>query len=261
MFAYSFSLYELEILLLFFVRITCFVVTAPFFSMNGVPNIYKISLGAVISYLVYYATMPHEAVVYGTVLEFSIIVMKEAIVGLTIGWAANICSSIVLFAGRLVDMEIGLAMVNAMDPTTRENSTISGLYYQYVVTLMLILTGMHRYVLQALVESYELIPINKMMMHSESMMAALVGYVSDYVNLGFRICLPIFCVILIVNVVLGVLAKVAPQMNMFAVGMQIKVLTGLGILFLTTGMLPYVSDFIYTETKTVVVSVVEAMMP
>jgi flagellar biosynthetic protein FliR len=60
--------------------------------------------------------------------------------------------------------------------------------------------------------------------------------------------------------VLGILAKVAPQMNMFAIGIQIKMLVGLGVMFLTVRMLPYAADFIYTEMKTMMVSFVEAMM-
>ena len=92
-------------------------------------------------------------------------------------------------------------------------------------------------------------------------MDAVLSFMAQYVTLGFQICLPVFCAILIVNVVLGVLAKVSPQLNMFAVGMQIKILIGLGIMFLTTGMLPYVSDYIYKEMKVMIVSFVEAVMP
>jgi len=158
-------------------------------------------------------------------------------------------------------MEIGFAMVNAIDPTTKENATISGFYYQYTVMLLLIVSGMHRYILQALAQTYELIPVNGAVFRSEPLMKAVIGFMSQYINIGFQICLPIFCVTLIVNVVLGILAKVAPQMNMFAVGMQIKILIGLGVMFLTVGMLPYVSDYIYKEMKIMIVSFVEAIMP
>lgn len=261
MISFDISVAELEIFLLIIVRVTMFVYAAPFFGMNNVPNMVKISLGIFMSYLIYYTTMPHEAIIYETVLQYTTIVLREAVVGLTIGWAANICSSIVLFAGRMVDMEIGFSMVNAMDPTTRENATITGLYYQYTVFLMLIVTGMHRYLITALVQTYELIPINQAVFQMERIVDTLIMYMTEYVNIGFRICLPIFCVVLITNVVLGIMAKVSPQMNMFAVGMQIKVLVGLGILFMTTTMLPYVSDYTYTQMKRMVVSVVEGMMP
>ncbi len=258
---FSFRYQEFEILLLYLVRMTGFVYAAPFYGRQGVPNQYKIALSVFLAYLVYYATLPHQALVYSTVMEYAILVLRETIVGIVIGWAANICIAIVMLAGRIVDMDIGFSMVNAMDPTTREMATVTGLYYQYSVMLILLLSGMHRYVIEAIVESYSLIPLGGMVFHLDKMYNSMLSYLTEYVNIGFRICMPIFTVILIVNVVLGILAKVAPQMNMFAVGMQIKLLTGLAVMALTAAMLPYVADFIYTQTKVMVVSVVEAMMP
>lgn len=261
MIEYTFSVQELEIFLLILIRMTCFLFAAPFYGMNNTPGQIKIALGVFVSYLIYFTTMPHEQVLYSTVLQYATVVLKEAIVGLMIGWGANICSSIVFFAGRMVDMEIGFAMVNAMDPTTKENATISGFYYQYMVMLMLLVSGMHRYILQAVAETYELIPINGAVFHSDAMLQAVLDFMGSYISIGFQICLPVFASILIVNVVLGILAKVSPQLNMFAVGMQIKILIGLGIMFFTTGMLPYVSDYIYNEMKVMIVAFVEAMMP
>lgn len=83
---------------------------------------------------------------------------------------------------------------------------------------------------------------------------------SEYIIIGFRICLPIFAVMIMLNAVLGILAKVSPQLNMFAVGIQIKVLVGLSVMFLTTRMLPGAADFIYREMRKVIVSFVEGMM-
>ncbi len=261
MIEYSFSMHELELFLLILIRMTCFIYAAPFFGMNNTPGQFKIALGVFLSYLIYFITMPHEQVMYTTVLQYATIVLKEAIVGLMIGWGANICSSIVFFAGRLVDMEIGFAMVNAMDPTTRENVTITGFYYQYMVTLLLIISGLHRYLIQAIVEAYELIPVNAVVYRSDVMLETVITFMSKYISIGFQICLPIFCTTLIISVILGILAKVSPQLNMFAVGMQIKILIGLLIMFLTTAMLPYVSDFIYKEMKVMIVAFVEALMP
>lgn len=260
MIEYSFSIEELEYFLLVVVRITCFLFTAPFFSMNNTPRRVKIGLGIFVAYLIYSATLPHESIPYETVWEYATIVLKEAMAGMLVGLGASICNSIVLYAGRIVDMEIGLAMANQMDPTTREQSSITGIYYQYMVTLILLVSGMHRYLLQALAETYTLIPVNGAVFREDSLLSSMIFFMSEYLNIGFKICLPVFCVSLIVNVVLGILVKVSPQMNMFAVGMQIKVLLGLCVLFFTTAMLPYISDFVYTEMKTMIVRFVEAMM-
>ena len=64
---------------------------------------------------------------------------------------------------------------------------------------------------------------------------------------------------ILLNALLGILAKVAPQMNMFAVGMQMKVLLGLLILFITVSLLPGVADFIFREMKRMIVSMIEGM--
>ena len=257
---YSFSMYEFEYFLLILARVASFVFVAPFFSMNNTPRRVKTAFSFFFAILIYETTMPHEAIECRTVLEYALIVAHEVFTGLIIGLAVNICTHIVTFAGRMIDMEIGLAMASEYDPLTKESVSISGMLYQYMVLLILVVSNMHQYLIKAFVETYTLIPVNGAVFHSDRMLSAIISFMSDYINIGFRICLPIFCVLLITNVILGIMAKVAPQMNMFAVGMQIKLLFGLGVMFLTIGMLPYVSDFIFTEMKTMMVTFVEAMM-
>ena len=118
---------------------------------------------------------------------------------------------------------------------------------------------MHRYFLKALAETYILIPVNGAVLNHEKLLNAMIEFLSDYIIIGFRICLPIFAVMIILNEVLGVLAKVSPQLNMFAVGMQMKVLAGLLILFVTVILLPGIADFIFKEMRQMIVSVIEGM--
>ena len=119
---------------------------------------------------------------------------------------------------------------------------------------------MHEYLLKALLETFTLIPVNGTVFNMDSLLSSMIRFMSEYIIVGFRICLPVFAVMIILNAILGILAKVSPQLNMFAVGIQIKVLTGLTVLFLTVGMLPGASDFIFTQMKKIVVSFVEGMM-
>lgn len=256
---YTFSYADLEFFLLVLVRVSCFVFIAPFFSMSNTPKRVRIGLSICVAVLLY-QVVPQSGVSYDTLLGYFIIVMKEAVTGLLVGFAANLCSTIVTFAGHIADMEMGLSMASMMDPTTKENATITGVYYNYMVLLMLMISGMHKYLLKALAETYLLIPVNGVVLEGNSMLSAIAGFLSDYILIGFRICLPIFAVMIILNAVLGVLAKVSPQLNMFAVGIQMKVLVGISILFLSTSMLPGAADFIYTQMKKTIVTFVEAMM-
>lgn len=256
---YSFSLTDIEYFLLILVRISMFVYLAPFYGMKGVPNQVKIGLSFFVSVLLFHVTQPHEALAYNTVWGYSVIVAKEALTGLFLGFGVSICTSIVNFAGRIIDMETGLSMVNLVDPTTKEMSSMTGVFYQYMVTLILMISGMHRYLLQALAETYVLIPVNGAIFQTDKLLETMLVFLKDYILIGFRICLPVFAVMLLLNAVLGIMAKVSPQMNMFAVGLQLKVLVGLCVLFLTVRMLPGVADFIYTEMKQMMVAFVESL--
>jgi flagellar biosynthetic protein FliR len=197
---------------------------------------------------------------YNTVLGYCIIVLKEVTVGLLVGLGAQLCTSIVLFAGRIIDMEIGLSMASVLDPTTNEQSSISGVLLQYGVMLILYASGLHRYLLKALMETFTLIPIDHISINTDKLLTSLVTFLSEYIVIGFRICLPVFASITLLNIVLGILAKLAPQMNMFSVGIQLKLLAGLSVLIITIRMLPDISNIISETMQKMVVSVVEAMM-
>ena len=256
---YSFSVYDLEYFLLILTRVSCFIFAAPFFSLQNIPRNVRIVLSVLTSVLLYGTLTPAPAVIYSTVLEYAIIILKEAMAGLLLGFGASVCSSIVSFAGSIADMETGLSMMTLMDPTTRDTTSITGVLYQYALMLMMVATGMYRYLFGALADSFVLIPVNGAVFHGESLVRSVIEFLTDYVVIGFRIVLPIFCVMLLLNAVLGILAKVAPQMNMFAVGIQLKVLVGLSVLLFTASMLPGTADFIFREMQQLMVSFVEGM--
>lgn len=255
----SFTYADLEYFLLILVRISCFVYAAPFFSMSNVPRRVRIGFSIFLSYLLYNA-LDHNEVVYSSLLGYAAIVAKEALTGFVIGWGAQICTSVTTFAGSIADMEIGLSMVSLIDPATRQQATFTGVFYQYMFTLFMILSGLYQYLLRALVDTFTLIPINGAVFKTEALLSSVLLFLADYIVIGFRIILPIFCAMIFLNCVLGVLAKVSPQLNMFAVGIQLKVLVGLGILFLSMRMLPALSDNVFAQMKRMIVSFVEGMI-
>lgn len=255
----GFTYADLEYFLLILVRISCFVYAAPFFSMSNVPRRVKVGFSIFLAYLLYNA-LDHNEVVYSSLLGYAVIVMKEALTGFLIGWGAQICASVTSFAGSVADMEIGLSMVSLLDPATNQQATFTGVFYQYMFTLFMIISGLYQYLLRALVDTFTLIPINGAVFKTEALLSSVLLFLGEYIAVGFRIILPIFCAMIFLNCVLGVLAKVSPQLNMFAVGIQFKVLVGLGILFLSVQMLPALADNIFTLMKRMIVSFVEGMI-
>ena len=251
---------DLEYFLLILTRVSCFVFVAPFFSLNNTPRRVRAALSVFTALLLYQTLTPAPAVEYSTIVGYSAIVLKEAITGLMIGLGTSMCSAIVNFAGHIADMETGLSMVTLMDPATRESSSITGIFYQYVVMLMLIVSGMYRYLFGALADTFVLIPVNGTIFKMDSLLVSVIKFLGDYIVIGFRICLPVFCVILMLNAILGVLAKVSPQMNMFAVGIQLKIMVGLSVLLLSASMLPDAANFIFRQMKETIVAIVGGLM-
>ena len=257
---YTFSYGDLEIFLLVMVRITSFVYAAPFFGGTQSPNLTKIGTSMCLTILLFGA-VPFYPPSYNTVAGFTIILLKELVCGLLIGLAVQLCQLIAVFAGTVADMQIGLSMVNMFDPATNQQVTITGNLYSQMLTVMLILTGMYQYILKALTDSFTIVPLNGIQINPDLMLNVILGFFRDYMVIGFRICLPIFIITFITNVVLGILAKVSPQMNMFSVGIQIKIVVGLMIMFITVSMLSDAANFIFINMKELIHDFVYSMQP
>ena len=254
----SFSLDSIEYFVLILVRIASFMSAAPFFNMSNTPRRVKAGFAACVAAIVY-EILPKTALNYNGMLEYSVIVLKEVVTGLLIGLAANVCMNIIQLAGNIIDINIGLSMATEYDPVSMTQSAVTGSLYNYFVLLLLVVTNMQHYILRAIIDSYQVIPINGQNYDWNYMLTTMITLASDIFVLAFRIVLPVFACIMILNSILGIMAKVAPQMNMFAVGIQLKILVGFSVLFLTVGLLPYISDFVFNEIKKIMAMVIKGM--
>lgn len=255
---YTFSLVNIEYWLLILVRISSFMVVAPFFSQRGVPNQAKVGLACFTAILVC-GVVPHPTLEYTGMIGFSVVVLKEGITGLLIGFAASICNSIVLLAGNMIDMDIGLSMATLFNSDMSTSMTITGSLYHYMIFVLLIVSNMHLYILRAVCDSFYVIPIGGAVFEWDNLVLSMIKFMTDLFVIAFRIFLPVFACIMILNCILGIMAKVAPQMNMFSVGMQLKVIVGYMVLFFTIFMFPRAADMIFQEIKTMVVLFIEGM--
>jgi flagellar biosynthetic protein FliR len=156
-------------------------------------------------------------------------------------------------------MDIGLSMATEFNADMSTEATITGDFYYYIVMLLLVISDMHTYVLRAACDSFYLIPIGGVVFEWDNLLATMTKYMADLCIIGFRIFLPVFACIMVLNCILGIMAKVAPQMNMFAIGVQLKVLVGMTVIFLTIFLVPNIANFIFQEIKTMVGMVIESM--
>lgn len=248
---------NVETFVLVLVRLSAFVFTAPFLSQKGVPRKVKVGIAVILSIIAYEAVGKCELNYSGS-LGYAVLVAKEAVCGLMLGFACNVCTMILAFAGNIMDMEIGFSMMQGMNPMSGMLTTVSGDLYTYFVMIVLLIMNVHLYVVSAIIESFEYIKLGNANIEP-SIYKILVNFIVAFFVIAFRIVLPIFAVMLLINVVLGILAKVASQMNLFVVGMQLKILVGLIVLIFISGTIPLVADFIFEQMKEMVREFVKAL--
>ncbi len=256
----TFTVENLEFYLLVLVRVSALVMTAPFFSYNSVPVRVRAAMSVFLS-LVLIPIIPVIDLNYAGVVGYSVLILKETLIGFTLGFMCNMCFFIVSFSGQLMDMEMGLSMASMFDPMTNTQISVTGNIYNYLLMLMMVVTNMHYYIVRAIADSFTYFNIGKAIFPIADIKNLVVDFIGSYFIIGFRIILPVFCCMLLINVVLGVLAKAAPQMNMFVIGLQIKVLVGLIVLVLILQSFPMVADYIFDEMKEVITNVIHVFTP
>lgn len=254
----EFSIYHLEFYLLIFARIAGVVSVAPIYGTKGVPRRIRVGFGICIA-LVVASVTEYTPLNYTTLIGFSILLVKELVLGLSVGFASNLCMTIINLSGMFIDREIGLTMVTAFDPTTNTNITISADFYNYLVLLIMLCSNMHYFVLTAICDSFKIIPVGGAVFHSDAILNLAMTFIQEYFVVAFRIALPIFISITLCNVVLGILAKTAPQMNMFSVGIELKLLLGLLVMMVTVMFLPNITEYIYHQTEDLILNVLRTM--
>ncbi|MBU5254770.1 flagellar biosynthetic protein FliR [Tissierella praeacuta] len=222
-----FSQYQLFLLVM--VRTSGIFIFSPFFSSQNIPNIMKIGLSFSTA-LIITSILPVPANINNEVLILFII--KELMVGIIIGFISYGFFSAFYVMGQIVDMKIGFGMANVIDPQNRTQVPLMGNFYYILSFLLLLSINGHHFIISALVDSYKFLPIGELR-YTEDIVNILVNTLSKSFEIGFKLSTPIVAIIFLTDLVLGIISKTIPQMNVFVVGMPLKVLIGLLIILIS----------------------------
>ena len=244
---FTISTLTLEAFLLVFVRVACFTSIAPIFGHNSLNARMKISIAFFVSLILYQvvnASLPE----YTNVLGYTTLVLEEALVGLLLGFVAGLSMKALAIAGEFIDREIGFSMATTFDPN-QGMVTITGELYDKIVCLVIVISNLHFYILSAAAQSFELVPVGSVVLNPGLIYTSLIQFIGQMFIIGFRIAMPVFLGATMLNVILGVLAKSSPQMNMFAIGMQLKVFVGLFLLAVCIMFIPNIANYIMERMR------------
>jgi flagellar biosynthetic protein FliR len=219
--------------LLILCRITSFFLTAPVFSSRNVPPMIKLGLAFYVSLIVFAALGRQSPAEIDALYVLSI--LKEILTGVVIGFTANLFFMAVQMAGGLIDIQLGFGMANLIDPVTGTSAPLTGNLKFMLAMLLLFSFNGHYYLLQAIMASYDWLPLDNSLwtrLYSGQMTEFLTRSFGTVLSLAFQLAAPLVVSLFLVDIGLGILAKTAPQFNLFVVGLPVKIAVGLLILLL-----------------------------
>lgn len=224
---------HLPVFLLLLVRISAFFVAAPFFSMNGLPHRFKIGLAAFMAFITVPAMELDQPIPLD--LHFIVYVLKEALVGLALGFVAALITYTVQVAGAFIDFQMGFLIANLVDPQTGAQVPIIGNLKFFLTLLFLLSIDAHHLLIEGILRSYQVVPVDQYFISIGSGPVAYfitTVFVQMFVS-ALQLALPIVGSLFLVDVSLGILARTVPQINVFIVGLPLKIFTGFLLILIT----------------------------
>ena len=211
----------------------------PIFGRSSIPTIAKIGLSLGIALNVTYGLTGVYVADY-TTINLLVAVVREFAVGFAIGFIMQLFLSVFHIGGELMDLQLGFSMAQMYDPSTNSQISVTGNVITIMYTLLFFITNSHLTLLAIASKSYSVIPIglggvsNKIGLY----IVELFGYILVY---AVQLSLPIIVTEILVEVAVGILMKVVPNINVFVVNMQVKLMVGL-IVILT--IIPVLVQFL-----------------
>lgn len=207
-------------------RLSAMMVVAPVFSSRTVPVRVKAGLVILVSWITLPVVAAEGGVVPDGLVPLAMLAVKEAIIGFAFGLIAQFLFAAVQTAGAFIDVTAGFAVSQTLDPTSGVTTSILGRWYNLIAISAFLAIGGHQLLVAGVVRSFTLAPP----LDSPDMGAVVTGVLAqadDIFLVVVQIGAPIIGALLVTDVTLGVISRAVPQMNVFIVGIPLKIIVAL----------------------------------
>ena len=233
--------------LLMLTRISGIFLISPFFGSMNIPMFFRVGIALAMSVVLF-------PVVDGlgtpetppSIIMFGAAVLGELFIGWLIGFVAYISFAAITMAGKVMDMQVGFAVVNVVDPTSGQQIPLIGSFLYNLAVIILLVTNGHHMLIAALVESFRAVPLAGLEANI-SLALIIANFTGTIFLTGMKIAMPITFAILLTNVGLGILSRTMPQMNIFVVGIPMQLMIGLFVLSMIMPFYVLFLDVLFNE--------------
>lgn len=230
--------YHFQVFLLIMMRMNAMVMMAPFFSSDVIPFRIK----AIISFLITLVIFPVVAAkgyhIPNDMGAYFLLVLQEVSIGLFLGFLVSVIFAAFQLSGQYLAVQVGFGINEVLDPIGQVSVPLEGQFKNLIGLLVLLAMNGHHFLIQGVYRSYELAPI---MSVNKVFLGGLLKYMlytfTGMFVVALKIALPVVAVVFLVEVSLGVLARVAPQMNILMLGFPFKIVVSFVVMVVVTPLI------------------------
>lgn len=210
------------------------------FGRGSLPSIFKISLSLFFTVTAYGMLPPDTDIVITTNIEYMVLIIKELFIGYIIGYIISSFFSIVVIGGEVMDMQMGMSMSKIYDPSSNVSSGITGSFLNIILIFLFFSANGHISLIKIFITSCKLIGIGSFQI-PQDLFRNMVEMFSQILILSMKLAMPLMAVEIILESGIGVLMKAIPQIEVFSVNVQLKIIVGLLLILM---LVPTFSTFI-----------------
>ncbi|MCI8321965.1 MAG: flagellar biosynthetic protein FliR [Dorea sp.] len=226
-------------------RMSGFVLFNPLFGRSSIPGIVRTGIVLVLTMSVA-STTRQEVTVPSGLLMLIIRILLELALGFLLGMIMNFFFYIPRMAGEAIDTQMGMTMNQIYDPASQSNMSVTGVLLNLLMTLLFFAANGHHTLLRIMLTSGEIIPFGSATLGPD-VLNRMLGLFMECTVFAVKLCLPVLAAELLGQIGMGVLMKVIPQINVFSINIELKVLIGLFLIFLLIA--PFSEFFLKIELE------------
>lgn len=227
-----------------FVRLLALIATAPLFTEKGIDSKVKIGLAFLCTMLV----APHLTVESTPI--FSVpgvwLLIKQILIGIALGFTMQLAFAVFRLAGEIIGLQMGLSFATFFDPSSGANTSVLSRFFNVFAMLLFLVFDGHLWLISLLADSFHLIPINQELINSNIFLSIAQTGGLIFIN-GLMLALPLITFLLIINISLGVLNRMAPQLSVFVIGFPVTLTVGILTIGLLMPLFAPFSEHVFSE--------------
>ncbi len=227
---------QLETFFLVWVRCSTILMIMPVFGTSQIPAMVRVALGMIVSFVIYPTLSAIQPLADLDALALAI--CSQVVIGIMFGFVTQMVFMGVQFAGEIIDVQIGFAVANVINPASQQQITIIGELQLALATLLFLITNSHLLFFRGIGGSFNLLPLPWVTLTTATQ-HSVITFFTQALLIVFSISAPVAITLFLINITLAFLARVAPQMNIFVIGFPLQITVGLLMLVITLPLLGY----------------------